>query len=91
MMNLQTMFLREKSFEGYDNCSVLECLLSAAGVRCDVPAMIDNLFDEFGSFKAILEARPDQLLSVPGMREKAAALIAMVTPLARVWEKCNIF
>lgn len=84
------MFLREKNFEGYDDRSVLECLLTTAGVRGDIPAMIDKLFDDFGGLKAILEARPDQLMSVPGMREKAAALIAMVTPLARVWEKCNM-
>ncbi len=89
-MNLQTMFLREKSFEGYDDRSVLECLLTTAGVRGDVPALIDRLFDEFGSFKGILEARPDQLMLVSGMREKAAALVSMITPLARVWEKCNM-
>lgn len=89
-MNLQTMFLREKSFDGYDDRSVLECLLTTAGMRCDVPALIDKLFDEFGSFKGILEARPDQLMMVSGMREKAAALISMITPLARVWEKCNM-
>lgn len=89
-MKLQTMFLREKSFEGYDDRSVLECLLTTAGIRGDVPALIEKLFDIFGNFKSILEARPDQLMSVPGMREKAATLIAMVTPLARVWEKCNM-
>ncbi len=90
MMNLQTMFLREKSFEGYDDRSVLECLLITAGVRGDVPAMIDKLFEEFGSLKGILEARPEQLMMVSGIREKAAALVSMITPLARVWERCNM-
>ena len=90
MMNLQTMFLREKSFEGYDDRSVLECLLTTAGVRGDVPAMIDRLFEEFGSLKGILEARPEQLMMVSGIREKAAALLSMITPLARVWERCNM-
>ena len=90
MMNLQIMFLREKSFDGYDDRSVLECLLTTAGVHGDIPALIDKLFDGFGGLKGILEARPDQLMMIPGMREKSAALISMVTPLARVWEKCNM-
>ena len=89
-MNLQTMFLREKSFNGYDDSSVLECLLTTAGVRGDVPALIDRLFFGFGSFKGILEAEPEQLMAVPGVTEKIAALISMVAPLARVWEKCNM-
>ena len=89
-MKLQTMFLREKSFEGYDDRSVLECLLTTGGVRGDVPVLIDRMFDEFGSLKAILEARPEQLMTIQGIKEKAAALVAMVAPLARVWERCNM-
>jgi len=89
-MNLQTMFLKEKSFDGYDDNSVLECLLTTAGVRGDIPAMIDKMLFKFGSFKGILEARPDQLLTIPGVSEKAATLVSMITPLARVWEKCNM-
>lgn len=89
-MDLKTLFLREKSFEGYDDSSVLECLLSTAGVRTDVPVLVQNMFGMFGSLKGILEARPAQLLTVPGMTEKSAALISMVAPLARVWERCNM-
>ena len=86
-MNLQSLFLREKSFEGYDDNAVLECLLTSAGIRTDIPAMIERLIDEFGSFKAILEAKPVQLMKVSGVTKKAAALIAMIAPLARVWER----
>lgn len=89
-MNLQTMFLREKSFEGYDDSSVLECLLTTAGVHGDIPALIQRMFIAFGSFKGILEARPDQLMSIPGITEKTAALVSMIAPLARVWERCNM-
>ncbi len=39
-MNLQTIFLREKNFDGYDNSSVLECLLTTAGIRGDMPTLI---------------------------------------------------
>lgn len=87
-MDLQTMFLKEKSFEGYDDNAVLECLLKTAGVRADIPTMIANLKDSFGSFKGILEATPVQLMQVQNVTRKAAAMIAMVTPLARFWERC---
>lgn len=89
-MNLQTLFLKEKSFEGYDDSSVLECFLSTAGVRADIPSLIERLFTEFGSFKGILEARPDQLMKIPGVTKKTATMISMITPLARVWERCNM-
>ena len=61
-MDLQTLFLKEKSFEGYDDNAVLECLLTTAGVRNDIPTMIANLRNEFGSFKGIL----DQIARVAG-------------------------
>ena len=90
MTTLQNQFLREKSLESYSDASVLELLLSTAGVRGDIPAMISRLFDAFGSFKGILEARPSQLMQVPHVTEKAATMISMVAPLAKVWERCNM-
>ena len=89
-MNLQSLFLKEKSFEGYDDSSVLECLLSTAGVRADIPPMIERLFTEFGGLKGVLEARPAQLLKVDGVSQKTATLISMIAPLAKVWERCNM-
>ena len=87
-MNLQSLFLKEKSFDGFDESSVLELVLMTAGVNGDVSAMVNNLYDFCGSFKGILEARPEQLMQVPQMTEKAAILISMIIPLAKVWERC---
>ena len=87
-MNLQKLFMKEKSFEGYDDSSVLECLLSTAGVRTDVPTLINHLFTEFGSLKGVLEARPEQLMQVKGIGKQQAVLISMVVPLTRVWHRC---
>ena len=84
MTRLQNQFLREKSFDGYSDSSVLETMLSVSGVRGDIHAMIENLYDSFGSFKAILEARHWQLMNVPLVTEKAATMISMIAPLARV-------
>ncbi len=72
-MDLKTMFMREKSFEGYDDNSVLECLLSTAGVRADVPTLVQNMFNMFGSLKGILEARPAQSI-IHSMQQRQSAL-----------------
>ena len=87
---MQSLFLREKSFEGYDERSVLEFLLSTAGIHANIPELLDRLFIEFGSFKGVLEARPAQLMKIEGVSKKTATLISMVAPLAKVWERCNM-
>ena len=89
-MDLQTMFMKEKSFEGYEDSAVLECLLTTAGIHANVPTIINRLYDTFGSFKGILEAKPVQLMKVEGVTRKTAALVAMIAPLARVWERANM-
>ncbi len=90
MSMLQSIFLREKSFENYSDTAVLELLFSTAGVRGDTQSIIETLFDSFGSFKGILEARPAQLMKLPGVTKKVATLISMVAPLARLWERVNM-
>lgn len=88
-MNNTELFLREKSFMGYQDREVLETLLTTAWVRGDIPELLEKLWDSFGSLKGILEARPEQLMAA-GCGKKAATLIAMVAPLAKVWERTNM-
>ena len=90
MSTLQTIFLKEKSFENYSDAAVLELLFSTAGVRGDTQAVIETLFDAFGSFKGVLEARPEQMMKLPGISKKVATLVSMIAPLARVWERTNM-
>ena len=90
MLNLQTIFLKEKSFDNYSDAAVLELLFSTAGVRGDTQSVINTLFDAFGSFKGVLEARPEQLMKLPGVTKKVATLVSMVAPLAKVWERANM-
>lgn len=90
MSTLQSIFLREKSFENYSDAAVLELLFSTAGVRGDTQSIIETLFDSFGSFKGVLEARPAQLMKLPGVTKKVATLVSMVAPLARLWERVNM-
>ena len=90
MLNLQSIFLKEKSFENYSDAAVLELLFSTAGVRGDTQTVIETLFDAFGSFKGVLEARPEQLMKLPGISKKIATLVSMIAPLAKVWERANM-
>ena len=90
MLNLQTIFLKEKSFEHYSDAAVLELLFSTAGVRGDTQAVIETLFDAFGSFRGVLEARPEQMMKLPGVTKKVATLVSMIAPLAKVWERANM-
>lgn len=90
MSTLQSIFLKEKSFENYSDAAVLELLFNTAGVRGDTQSIIEALFDSFGSFKGVLEARPAQLMKIPGVTKKVATLVSMVAPLARVWARCNM-
>ena len=87
MLNLQTILLKEKSFEHYSDTAVLELLFSTAGVRGDIESIINTLFDSFGSFRGVLEARPEQLMKLPGVTKKVATLVSMIAPLARLWER----
>lgn len=90
MNTLQNIFLREKSLENYSDGAVLELLFSTAGVRGDTQSIIESMFDTFGSFKGVLEARPAQLMKIPGVTKKVATLVSMIAPLAKVWERANM-
>lgn len=90
MNTLQNIFLREKTFENYSDGAVLELLFSTAGVRGDTQSIIESMFDTFGSFKGVLEARPTQLMKIPGVTRKVATLVSMIAPLAKVWERANM-
>ena len=90
MNTLQNIFLREKSLENYSDGAVLELLFSTAGVRGDTESIIESMFESFGSFKGVLEARPQQLMQIPGVTKKVATLVSMIAPLAKVWERANM-
>ena len=90
MNTLQNIFLREKTFENYSDGAVLELLFSTAGVRGDTQSIIESMFNTFGSFKGVLEARPTQLMKIPGVTKKVATLVSMIAPLAKVWERANM-
>ena len=85
---LRERFIREKGFENYEDHQILELLLCYAHTRGDTNPLAHDLLDQFGSLKGVLEARPEQLMTVKGIGKEAATLISMVVPLTRVWQRC---
>jgi len=83
--NLRDRFMEERGFKSFKPHEILELLLFYANPRGDTNPIAHRLIDEFGSLKGVLEARPEQLMSVHGIGPQAATLIGMVVPLTRVW------
>ena len=85
---MRDRFIRDKGFENFEDHQILELLLFYANARGDTNPLAHKLLDTFGSLKGVLEARPEQLMSVNGIGKQAATLISMVVPLTRVWHRC---
>lgn len=85
MLRLRERMMSERGFETFDDAEILSTILSYAPGTKDTTDLVARLMDNFGSLKAILEARPEQLLRVDGMNKTRAGLITMMIPMARVW------
>ena len=60
MTTLQNQFLWEKSLESYSDTSVLELLLSTAGVQGNIPDMMSMAFLQMADVFSELEIVHDQ-------------------------------
>ena len=87
-LRLRERLLSERSLETFDDIEILSTVLSYAAGTKDTTALVARLLDSFGSLKAVLEARPEQLLKVDGMNRTRASLISLMIPMARVWQRC---
>ena len=87
-LRLRERLMTEHGFDAFDDTDILATVLSYAKGSKDTAGLVSRLFDTFGSLKAILEARPEQLLSVEGMTVSRASMISLVVPLTRVWHRC---
>ncbi len=87
---MRDRFIRDKGFENFEDHQILELLLFYANSRSDTNPLAHELLDQFGSLKGVLEARPEQLMTVKGVGKQAATLISMVVPLTRVWHRCTM-
>ena len=87
-LRLRERLLSEHGFDNFDDVDILSTVLSYANGTRDTAGLVSRLMDTFGSLKAILEARPEQLLKVNGMNRTRASLISLMVPMARVWQRC---
>ncbi len=87
-LRLRERLLSERSLETFDDIEILSTIISYANGTKDTAGLVKRLLDNFGSLKAVLEARPEQLLKVEGMNRTRASLISLMIPMARVWQKC---
>ena len=87
-LRLRERLLSEHGFDNFDDVDILSTILSYANGTKDTTGLVSRLLDTFGSLKAILEARPEQLLRVDGMNKTRAGLISLMVPMARVWQRC---
>ena len=87
-LRLRERLMSEHGFEAFDDTEILSTVLSYASGTKDTAGLVAKLLDAFGSLKAVLEARPEQLLRVEGMNQTRASLITMMIPMARVWMRC---
>lgn len=74
---------RQGGLEGFAPHEVLELLLFYGRARGDVNGLAHELLATFGSLRAVLEARPEQLMAVSGVGEETATLITFMLPLLR--------
>ena len=79
---------RREGLAGFAPHEVLELLLFYGRARGDVNPTAHALLDAFGSLKGVMEARPEQLMTVSGVGEESATLISLMLPLWRRYTAC---
>ena len=77
-LRLRERLLNERSLETFNDIEILSTILSYANGTKDTSSLVARLLDSFGSLKAVLEARPEQLLKVDGMNRTRASLISLM-------------
>jgi len=65
-------------------------LLQFSHNRGNMDTLADRLLDHFGSLKAVLEARPEQLRKVDGIGTKTASYLSAFVPMVHVWQRLNM-
>jgi DNA repair protein RadC len=79
---LRMRFLKE-GLDSFEDHQVLELLLFQAIPQIDTNPLAHNLLQRFGSLSAVLEADPNDLASVEGVGENAAAFLSMIPQITR--------
>jgi len=78
--------MKEEFLQGgltaFSDVRALELLLFYSRLQGDVNPTAHALLDTFGSLSGVMDAEPEQLLTVPGVGENTAVLLKLVPALA---------
>ena len=81
-LRMKQRFLNH-GLDNFDDVNALELLLFYAAPRRDTNVLAHALLDRFGSLSGVLEASEEELGSVSGVGENAAALLRLIPALSR--------
>ena len=85
---LRERALVQNGMDEFTDDEILTLIVGNTGIGAEKASEIVNrLFDTFGGLRGVLEARPEQLLAVPGVGKKVAGMIALVVPMVRTWHR----
>lgn len=73
----------EHGADSFDDHHLLEMLLYFALPRVDTNLLAHDLLERFGSIDGVLDAVPEELMTVPGVGEHATTLIKLIPALGR--------
>ena len=82
---LKQRFL-EEGLDNFTDIQVLELLLFYAIPMKDTNPIAHALLDHFGSLAQVMEADVEELKKVPGIKDHAATLLALVIDLCRYYQ-----
>lgn len=78
---------RETDMRGFQPHEVLEFLLMYAIPRRDVNPLAHKMIERFGSLSGVLDARPEELMQVPGIGENAATLLSSLVSVFSAYQR----
>lgn len=84
---LKNRFLKQMSFEDFEDHNILEFLLFFTIPRKDTNELAHALIDRFGSLSAVFDASVEDICTVPGISKNSATLIKAVLPIARTYNR----
>ena len=76
----------EEGLDNFTDIQVLELLLFYAIPRSDTNPIAHALLEHFGSLSQVLEADVEELKKIPGIKDHAATLLALVIDLCRYYQ-----
>lgn len=81
---LKKRFLQQ-GLDGFTDIQALELLLFYSIPRQDTNPVAHKLLDHFGSLSQVLEASPEELMQVGGIREHSAVLLNLINQMGRFY------